>query len=193
MSDQHTVSRRDPTVETLLIGGAGATFLVLLGVPAGAVLGALLATAAASLAGRTLGWPAYVRKGLYVLLGYGAGASVTPAALAAALLWPLSLVALVVTALAMWAVGWLVFRHLSPTDGRTAFYAASPGALGTVLLLAEQHQMMLEPRGAVRMAWIGSAIHRPGPRLAPLIEQLCAMVDEARAAVRAQVSVRTLR
>ena len=122
-----------------MIGGAGATFLVLLGVPAGAVLGALLATAAASLAGRTLGWPAYVRKGLYVLLGYGAGASVTPAALAAALLWPLSLVALVVTALAMWAVGWLVFRHLSPTDGRTAFYAASPGALGTVLLLAEQH------------------------------------------------------
>lgn len=121
-----------------MIGAAGATLLVLLRVPAGAVLGALVATAAASLGGRRLGWPGYVRQALYLQLGYSAGATVTPAAVGAVMLWPLSLVALAATALAMWAVGWLVFRRLSPTDGRTAFYAASPGALGTVLVLAEQ-------------------------------------------------------
>lgn len=138
LRDQHTISQSARTVETLLIGAAGATLLVLLRVPAGAVLGALVATAAASLGGRHLGWPGYVRQALFLQLGFSAGASVTPAAVAAILLWPLSLVALAATALAMWAVGWLVFRRLSPTDGRTAFYAASPGALGTVLILAEQ-------------------------------------------------------
>jgi uncharacterized protein len=138
LKDQRTSSQSVQTVETLLIGGAGSALLVLLRVPAGAVLGALLATAAASLAGRRLGWPGYVRKALYVQLGFSAGATVTPAAVAAIMLWPLSLVALAATALVMWAVGWWVFRQLSPTDGRTAFYAASPGALGTVLVLAEQ-------------------------------------------------------
>jgi hypothetical protein len=139
LRDRHNINQRARTVETLLIGAAGAALLVLLRVPAGAVIGALLATAAASLAGRTLGWPGYVRTALFLQLGYSAGATVTPAAAAAVLLWPLSLVALAVTALTMWAVGWLVFRTLSPTDGRTAFFAASPGALGTVLVLAEQH------------------------------------------------------
>ena len=52
---------------------------------------------------------------------------------------------------------------------------------------------VLEPRGSIRLAWIGPAIHRPGPRLAAQIEQLCAMVDEVRSPLRAQVSVRTLR
>ena len=137
LTDSHTPSQGARTVETLAIGGAGAALFVLLRVPAGAVLGALLATAVASLAGRTLGWPGFVRQALYLQLGYSAGATVTPAAVAAVLLWPLSLVALAATALAMCAVGWLVFRRLSPTDGRTAFYAASPGALGTVLVLAE--------------------------------------------------------
>lgn len=138
LKGQHPISLGARTVETLVIGGAGAALLVLLRVPAGAVLGALVATAAASLAGRTLGWPGYVRTALYVQLGFSAGATVTPAAVGAITIWPLSLVTLAVTTLVMWAVGWGVFRWLSPTDGRTAFYAASPGALGTVLVLAEQ-------------------------------------------------------
>lgn len=140
MSDRDTHRHGAPAVETLLIGGAGATLFVLLGVPAGSILGALLATAAASLGGRRLGWPGYVRQALYLQLGFSAGSTVTPAAVAAVMLWPLSLVALAATSLAMWAVGWMVFRRLSPTDARTAFYAASPGALGTVLVLAEQQR-----------------------------------------------------
>lgn len=135
---QPSTSPSARTIETALIGAVGATLLVLLRVPAGAVLGALVATAVASLGGRRLGWPHSVRQALYLQLGFSAGATVTPAAVAAVLLWPLSLVALSATALAMWAAGWVVFRRLSPTDGRTAFYAASPGALGTVLVLAEQ-------------------------------------------------------
>ena len=66
LKDQHPISQGARTLETLVIGSAGAALLVLLRVPAGAVLGALVATAAASLAGRTLGWPGYVRQALYV-------------------------------------------------------------------------------------------------------------------------------
>lgn len=130
--------RASQVIETALIGGAGATLFVLLGIPAGAVLGALLATAAASLAGRQLGWPDGVRTAMFIVMGYSAGASATPAAVSAALLWPLSLVALAGTTAAMWFAGWLVFRRMSLTDGRTAFYAAAPGALGTVLALAHE-------------------------------------------------------
>jgi membrane AbrB-like protein len=138
LKGQSVVSQGARTAETLVIGGAGAALLVLLRVPAGAVLGALVATAAASLAGRSLGWPDYVRQALYVQLGFSAGATVTPAAVGAITIWPLSLVTLAVTTLVTWAVGWRVFRWLSSTDRRTAFFAASPGALGTVLVLAEQ-------------------------------------------------------
>jgi membrane AbrB-like protein len=125
-------------IETALLGAGGAALFVLLGIPAGAILGALLATAGASLAGRRLGWPDAMRTALFMTMGYSAGASATPAALSAALLWPLSLLALLATTAAIWFAGWLVFRRLSPTDGRTAFYAASPGALSTVMILAEQ-------------------------------------------------------
>jgi len=83
------------------------------------------------------------------------------------------------------------------TVGAEAVLAAAPALIVSIDATHSREPWqslgVLEPRGAVRMAWIGSAIHRPGPRLAPLIEQLCAMVDEARAAVRAQVSVRTPR
>lgn len=130
--------RASQGVETALIGGLGATVFVLVGIPAGAILGAILATAGASLAGRRLGWPNAVRTILFMVMGYSAGASATPSAIKAAMLWPLSLLALVAATGAMWFAGWFVYRRLSSTDGRTAFYAAAPGALTTVLALAEQ-------------------------------------------------------
>ena len=52
---------------------------------------------------------------------------------------------------------------------------------------------VLAPRGSIRLAWIGPAIHRPGPRLAAQIEQLCTMIDVVRGPDRTHVSVRTLR
>ena len=134
--------------ETALIGGAGAALFVALHVPAGAILGAILATAGASLAGRRLGWPSQVRTVLLLVMGFSAGATATPAAIHAALLWPVSIAVLMVATALMWAGGWAVFRKLSPTDSRTAFYASSPGALGTVLILAEQQEADL-PKVAV--------------------------------------------
>jgi membrane AbrB-like protein len=136
------------TVETAVIGGAGAALFVALHVPAGAILGAVLATAATTLSGRKLGWPEPLRLSLFLVMGFSAGATATPAAIEAALLWPLSIGLLIVATAFMWLGGWLVFRKLSPTDSRTAFYASSPGALSTVMILAEQQAADL-PKVAV--------------------------------------------
>ena len=125
-------------VETALIGGAGAGLFVALGIPAGSILGAILAVAAATLAGRPLGWPKPIVTALFVVMGFGAGATATPAAVGAALLWPLSIALLVAASALMWLGGWFVFRRGAHADGRTAFYAAAPGALSTVMILAEQ-------------------------------------------------------
>jgi membrane AbrB-like protein len=81
-----------------------------------------------------------LRNLLYFATGMGAGASVTPQAVRAALVWPVSIAALVVTTLAMWALGTVVFRRLSGVDTRTAVFATAPGALAAVMVLAEEQE-----------------------------------------------------
>jgi membrane AbrB-like protein len=126
--------------ETAAIGGGGALLFTLLRIPAGAILGALLFTAAASLAGRRLGWPMTIRNLLYFTTGLGAGASVTPAAVQAALIWPLSILALIVATVAMWGLGAVVFQRMAGVDSKTAVFATAPGALSAVMVLAEEQE-----------------------------------------------------
>jgi membrane AbrB-like protein len=126
------------TTETALVGAAGAAIFVLWRIPAGPILGALLFSAAAALAGRRLGWPTPLRNLLFFATGVGAGASVTPAALKAAQAWPLSILVLVAATLLMWLSGAVVFRRLTGADRKTAALAASPGALGALMIVAEE-------------------------------------------------------
>jgi len=179
--DDRTRQGAARAIETAVIGGVGAALFVAMRIPAGAVLGSILATAAATLAGRQLGWPTPIRTLLFLVMGFAAGATATPAAIQAALLWPLSLAALVATTLCMWVAGWLVFRRLSPTDSRTAFFAASPGALSAVMVLAEQQEADV-PKVAVAQslrllilvclspfALLAGHVATPAPETPPLI------------------------
>lgn len=125
-------------LETAVVAAVGAGVFVLLHIPAGAILGAMLFSAAAALAGRRLVWPTPLRNLLFFATGVGAGASVTPAALKAAQAWPLSILALLATTVLMWAVGAVVFRKLSGADRRTAALATAPGALSAVMVLSEE-------------------------------------------------------
>lgn len=172
--------------ETAAVGGAGAALFVLLAVPAGAILGALLSTAAASLAGRRLGWPAPLRDLLFFVTGLGAGAGVTPAALRAAAVWPLSIVALVVATLGVWALGYLVFRRLSGADAPTAFFATSPGALSAIMILAEAEGAQLVPVAVAQTLRISTLVAMaplalglghvapPDPAVSPLLPEALA-------------------
>lgn len=104
--------------------------------PAGALVGALVGAAAAALAGRRLGAPQPIYLSLLALMGAATGATVTPDALRAAAIWPLSLLALILATALLTLAGYLVFRKVAGLDRATAFYAAAPGALSSVLALA---------------------------------------------------------
>ena len=124
-------------VTTALVAVAGGALFERLNVPAGALVGAMVATAAVNVAGTqvTLA-PGWLRFAAFVALGWAIGEGVTRGKLAelgrsaAPLL--LIVVALLVVggllaALAV-ALGWM--------DGTTAFLAASPGALSQMSALA---------------------------------------------------------
>lgn len=125
------------TLETAAIGGAGALLFLLLGIPSGPILGAISFTAVAALAGRRLGWAQPVVTAIFLTTGFAAGSTVTSATLQAAALWPLSILALAVATGLMWSAGGLVFRRLSGSDAKTAFFASAPGSLSAVMVLAE--------------------------------------------------------
>jgi membrane AbrB-like protein len=136
------------SLETALIGGAGALLLLALRVPAGPILGAITFTAVAALAGRRLGWATPVTTAIFLTTGFAAGATVTPATLQAAALWPLSILTLAATSGVTWAAAWWVCRRLSDVDSKTAFFATAPGSLAAVMALAEQDRADV-PRIAV--------------------------------------------
>lgn len=111
---------------------------MLVGAPAGALIGAMMATAAASIVWRRrLGLQPPLYAVLLCVAGASAGASFTPEALRAAVVWPLSILFLAAATAALCAAGYAVFRKLGGCDHRTAFYAAAPGALAAVLALGE--------------------------------------------------------
>ncbi len=124
-------------LETVVFGAAGAMLLTLAHVPAGALVGAMLAVAAASLCGRPTGAPTQIQTVLFMVMGVAVGATVTPDALRSALLWPVSLAMLVGATFVITAVGDWIFQRLGRCDPVTAFYASAPGAFAAVIAMAQ--------------------------------------------------------
>jgi len=82
--------------ETLAIAAAGGVALGLTGFPAGYLSGAILAVAAAAIAGRPLLMPQLLTRGIFVLVGISLGAVVTPETLTGMATYPASIAVLVV-------------------------------------------------------------------------------------------------
>jgi len=126
-----------PLAETVVYAALGAWALTVLHLPAGGLLGAMLAVAAASLVGRPTGAPHLLQSLLFMVMGSAVGAAATPSALGSILRWPLSFAILIVSTLAMYAAGYGVFRRAAGWDRTTALYAAAPGALSAVMVMAQ--------------------------------------------------------
>lgn len=135
---------------TLALGALGATALGLLGVPAGPLVGAMVTVAAATLAGRKTALPAWLQVALFMVVGTSVGASATPEALRSIASWPASLGVLLVATLAMYGAGYWVFRRFGGCDGITAFFAAAPGALSAVVVLAESEGAVMSKVAAAQ-------------------------------------------
>src|SRR5579862_6222513 len=102
------------TIETLLIAAAGGILFNLAKFPAGWIAGAMVATAAAALAGRPLGLPQTLARAFYIVLGISIGAVATPQTVIGMASWPLSIAAVTV---AMAAVTLGTVIYLTRVDG----------------------------------------------------------------------------
>ncbi len=123
---------------TLAAATAGALVFRLVGLPLPFLLGAVAATTLAGLAGMPVVVPRGLRTLVMGLLGIFIGAAFDPARLEGLGRWGVSLALLVVAAALSAAVGYLWLRRVGRLRGRDAFFAAMPGGLSEMVLLADR-------------------------------------------------------
>ncbi|QIB36248.1 AbrB family transcriptional regulator [Ancylobacter pratisalsi] len=124
-------------VLTLVIAGGGGALFAVLGMPAGWLSGALVLTAAAALAGVPVVVAPRLRTVTYIVLGTSMGATITPETLRGIASWPVTMAVLALSVPVMMVAAVLFLEKVSGWDRRSAFFAAVPGALSTVLIMAE--------------------------------------------------------
>ncbi len=126
-----------PFLLTLLVATAGGALFNLIGVPLAWMLGAMAATGALAWHERAAVW-APTRPAALLLLGLGLGQTFTPSvmqALAFALPWLAVAACLAMLAGALTA---RMFTRVAGTDPRTGFYAAVPGGVILMAVLAQR-------------------------------------------------------
>lgn len=121
---------------TAVIAAAGGALFAAAGWPAAWLMGAMIATAAAALAGLPVGLPPRLRDGAFLLLGISIGSSVTPDSVVAMRSWPGSIAFLLGSILATIAVSAWYLERVHGWDRATARFAAMPGAFSSVAILA---------------------------------------------------------
>lgn len=124
------------TLLTAAIAGAGGASFAALGWPAAWLMGAMIATAAAAVAGLEVGLPPRLRELAFVLLGISIGSSVTPESLAAAGAWPGSIVLLGLSVVATMGAAAAYLERVHGWDPVTARFAAMPGAFSSTVVIA---------------------------------------------------------
>ena len=122
--------------ETMAFAAAGGLTLGLAGMPAGYLSGAILAVAAAALAGRPMIMPMPMMRVLLVAIGISLGAVVTPETLRGMANYPLSIGVLLVTSASVALCGTFYLRKVHGWDTVTAYLASAPGGLSQVMALA---------------------------------------------------------
>jgi membrane AbrB-like protein len=137
-----TAARRIETLsrvaETLAFAAAGGVTLGLAGMPAGYLSGAILAAAAAALAGRPLLMPQLLTRAIFVVIGISLGAVVTPQTLHGMASYPASIAILIVAMLCV-SIGGAAYLHLVHRwQLLSAYLASSPGGMSQVLVVAAE-------------------------------------------------------
>lgn len=121
----------------LVLGSAGGWVATAIGMPLPWMLGAMLATAAAAVAGlRVTVWRP-VRALFVMVLGVMLGSAFTPAILARGAAFATSLAALIVYVAVAGALGVVFFRRVAGYDRATSYFAAMPGGLSEMVIVGE--------------------------------------------------------
>ncbi|MBS9475527.1 AbrB family transcriptional regulator [Ancylobacter radicis] len=122
---------------TLALASAGGALFAGVGMPAGWLSGALVVTAIAALFGAPVGVESNVRVVTYVLLGTSMGSAITPETLDGIATWPVTMAVLLISVPVMMVAVIVYLEKVAGWDRRSAFFGAAPGALSTVLIMAE--------------------------------------------------------
>ena len=126
------------TVETLLLAVAGSALFVWIEFPAGLIVGAMLAVAAAALAGRPMWVPPRLAQITFVVMGITLGAVVRPETLHGVVDWPLSIALISISAVCMTAATMCYLRFVHGWDMKSALYGGCPGGMAQVISFAVQ-------------------------------------------------------
>ena len=122
-------------VTLALAGGGGAAFAAL-GLPAGWLMGAMIATAAAAILGLEVGLPPRPRDLAFLLVGISIGSSATPESLRQIAAWPASVALLALSVAATLFAGSAYLERAHGWDRTTARFASMPGAFSAVMIIA---------------------------------------------------------
>jgi len=124
-----------PITTALAIGAVGGAVAHWVGLPLAWMLGSMLATLAASLAGVRASIPMGLRQPVLIILGVSIGSSFSPADIKHIADWPWSLAAVSVLAV---VTTWLAARYYASVagfDGVTALFSATPGGLSSMVMI----------------------------------------------------------
>lgn len=127
-------------IATLGIGTLGGLCFFWLNLPLPWILGSLSATALISLTTEfrpvlPAGW----RNVAHIIIGTMLGAGFTPEVISGAANWAISILAMLLLSAAFFAVNYWAFRRLGRMDRTTALFAAMPGGMAVMTLLAEEY------------------------------------------------------
>ena len=123
---------------TLAIGGLGGTLGSLTGLPAAWLSGSMIAVTIASLAGLDTRLPLRLVDVVFLALGISLGAGVSPELVAGLTAWPVSLIGLGISVIAVTVTVRVFFQRVAGWDRDTAFFASVPGALSYVLAISSE-------------------------------------------------------
>jgi hypothetical protein len=117
-----------------VIGGSLAT---LVGLPLPWMLGPMIVTAVAALAGAPVAGPRTLRPVVIPVLGVMLGAGFSPEIIAQLGSWAGTFALLPAFLGIGGGIGWVFYRYVAGYDMRTAFFCAAPGGLNEMILMSE--------------------------------------------------------
>jgi membrane AbrB-like protein len=122
--------------ETLLVAFVGGWLFDLARFPAGWMAGAMVAVAAAALAGRPMYTPTLLARAFFIALGITVGGIATPETVHGMATWPLSIVLIAIAMMVTTVAASLYLIKVHGWTAQTAMFAAVPGALSQVVVMA---------------------------------------------------------
>ncbi len=123
---------------TLALGSLGGFIAYLIDLPLPWLLGALITTTLASLAGVRLGSPGRLRKGVLVVIGVMLGSAFTPELSGDITAWAASAAIMLAATAVMMVVAVAFSYRVAGHSLDTALYAGAPGGLSALLMMAHE-------------------------------------------------------